>query len=125
MKSILVFSLFLVLVFNVSNVFSQRVVEGTVLAENNRQAIPYAMIEIVGEGKFVYADEQGNFKVTLSDEASKLLITSAGFSKKEMLIAQQAKKTVCDVSLRAVYSTAKGVAKGKKGRDKDNPVVKQ
>jgi hypothetical protein len=96
------------------------------MAENNRQAIPYAIIQVVEEGKFIYADEQGNFTITLSDETSKLLITSAGFVKREMIIPTQARKTICDISMKATSSTAKGVAKGKKGRDNNNSaVVKQ
>lgn len=126
MKNIPVFILFLFSLFNTSNSFAQKVVEGTILTQNNHQAIPFAMIEVVEEGKFVYADEQGHFKINLADESSTLLITSAGFVKKEMIIPVQAKKTVCDIAMKNTYSTAKGIAKGKKGREKDNPsVVKQ
>jgi len=126
MKNLLVFSFLWIGMMSFSPVFAQRIVEGKILAENNHEPIPYAIIQIMEEGKLVYADERGDFKLVLPDEASTLRITSAGFVKKEMVIPMQARKTVCDISLKSSNSTAKGIAKGKKGKDKNNPaVVKQ
>jgi len=89
------------------NVFSQKIVEGHILSEKNKEPLPYATIQGMGENSFVYADEKGNFKITLSDSTEKLLVTSSGFAKKEVQIPLQAKRIAFDISLKPVETKAK------------------
>lgn len=114
MRKFTVFISFLIFALQISYVFSQRNIEGHILSEKTKQGIPYAMIQVVGEKSFFYADEKGFFKITASDSLSKLLITSSGFVKKEINLPLQAKKIALDITLKVSESSKKEVKPVKK-----------
>jgi hypothetical protein len=111
MKNYPIVVLFFLATLQISPCFAQKIVEGHILSEKSKQPLPYAMVQGMGENAFVYADEQGSFRITLSDSTEKLLITSSGFLKREMTIPLQAKRISFDISLKQIETNTKKEAK--------------
>lgn len=122
MKNVLIFNLSLLFLCCTSNAFSQRVVEGKILAENNKEAIPYATVQAEGDNEFVYADEKGNFKISISNEAAKLIVSSAGFVRKEVSLPTQAQKLTLDIVLKNTSFNIREARKAKETSPKTEPL---
>lgn len=79
--------------------FAQRLVEGTIKSEINKQPIPFATIFIKEDNVETYANIQGKYRIEVSEKAKTVYIASAGFLPQEITINPLDRTSTVDVFL--------------------------
>lgn len=99
MKQSYLFTTLFAVVAICSPALAQRLVEGTIKSEINKQPIPFATIYIKEDNVETYANIQGKYRIEVSDKAKTVYISSAGFLPQEVSINPLDKTSVVDVLL--------------------------
>jgi len=100
MRNIYVFVAMFVLLLQTNATFAQRLVEGTVKSEINKQPIPFATVFVKEDNIETYADIQGKFRIEVSDKAGSIYVISSGFLGQEIEFSKEVRNTTLEVFLK-------------------------
>jgi iron complex outermembrane receptor protein len=89
-----------VLLVQTNAIFAQRLVEGTIKSEINKQPIPFATVFVKEDNIETYADIQGKFRIEVSDKASSIYVISSGFLGQEIEFSKEVRNTTLEVFLK-------------------------
>ncbi|MEO8110892.1 MAG: TonB-dependent receptor [Ginsengibacter sp.] len=92
-----------ILLFSSNLLFAQqKMISGKVLNESTGQAVPNSTVVVRGSTVGTQTDANGNFKISVPGENSRLIISSVGFEPQDIIIGN---KTDISISLKTTVST--------------------
>lgn len=100
MRNIYVLVALFALILQNNATFAQRLVEGTVKSEINKQPIPFATVFVKEDNIETYADIQGKFRIEVSDKAGSIYVISSGFLGQEIEFSKEVRNTTLEVFLK-------------------------
>ncbi|ANQ51343.1 TonB-dependent receptor [Flammeovirga sp. MY04] len=89
MKRTKLLTLILLLLYGIQVAAQERIITGNVVDKNNNDAIPGVNISIQGTSLGTITDFEGNFKLSVPENAETLVISFIGYNTKEIAIGTQ------------------------------------
>lgn len=121
MRLILKATLFLFAILLITNIVFSQVLKGIVLDEDSGLPIPYTSIGIVGKHTGTYGDENGNFKLLVTEYSPKdsIRFSCVGYLNKSFCVSSLLQETIDTITIvvklkRASYELGEVIVYNKK-----------